>query len=871
MKQFFTLLVLLATCAGLFAKPVSPEKARQVASFFYQAQTAGSINYKKGAELKLAFTSSSKAYSATALTSPVNYFYAFNAGEKNGFVIISADDAVSPVLAYSTEGEISLTDMPVNAAKWLEGYRSQLQYVIENKIEASDEVKAEWDNYYHQRSLGKKETNAVSPLMQTKWNQSPHYNALCPYDNSRNERTVTGCVATAMAQVMKYWNYPEQGTGFHSYNHSKYGTISANFGNTKYEWSKMPNSVTSANNAVATLMQHCGVSVDMNYGVDVSGAYVINDYTAVEHCSEYALEKYFGYAEELKGVQRKNYTSADWEKLLKNELDANRPILYAGFGTGGGHAFVCDGYDNNSMFHFNWGWGGYYDGYFKSNALDPGGVGTGGGTGGYNSDQQAIIGIQPPNGGGGGGGTVNTDLQLYNYVSVDNTTAYYGGAFKVSTAIANLGTKPFTGDFCAAIFDNTGTFVDFVETKTNLQLDNGFYYNFEFTTTGMLSALPGKYSIGIFYKPQGGEWSIVEKGNYSNYAEISIINPNQIELYSSMVVTPGASSLVQNQPATVKVDFANFSTDAYSGMLDISLYKLDGEFAATVQTIENVTMCSNCHFTSPLSFTTANLNVAPGTYLLAAAHKPDGGSWQLIGSTHYTNPIKVIVRSPDIAADMYEDNNTVAKAYKGNLIFSNNKASFKTTGANMHNGADYDYYKLTLPAGYDYTISARVHDAESSTNGIVYTNDVLFSYSKDGSSWSDAYDAALPGKVNAKGNTTVYFMVAPYFQGSTGTYLLDVEITRVQNTAIEEKPVVELSISPNPASKYLNLTLSESINQVNSVKIVDISGREVVNYGAPAVKDKRAVLPVETLVDGVYFIVIETDKGVSKSKFIKIQ
>jgi hypothetical protein len=222
-------------------------------------------------------------------------------------------------------------------------------------------------------------STAVSPLVQTKWDQSPYYNNLCPYDNSKGERTVTGCVATAMAQVMNYWEYPKKGTGFHSYNHSKYGTLNANFGSTTYDWANMPNELTSSSstvqkNAVATLMYHCGVSVDMDYNVSSeggSGAYVISSRSPVTHCTEYALKTYFGYKTSIQGVQKADYTTTNWKNLLKAELDASRPIVYAGFGDGG-HCFVCDGYDNNDYFHFNWGWGGLYDGYFALNALIPG-------------------------------------------------------------------------------------------------------------------------------------------------------------------------------------------------------------------------------------------------------------------------------------------------------------------------------------------------------------------------------------------------------------------------------------------------------------------------------------------------------------------
>ncbi|MBK7113736.1 MAG: C10 family peptidase [Flavobacteriales bacterium] len=167
--------------------------------------------------------------------------------------------------------------------------------------------------------------------MQTTWNQAPHYNAQCPGGS------VTGCVATAMAQIMKFWNHPATGSGFHQFNHPQYGTLAANFGGTTYAWGSMPNNVSSANSAVATLMYHCGGGVDMQYSPEVSGAWVIQSHSpSTDHNAEYALRTYFGYRSTLSGVARENYAQAQWIDLLRTELDAGRPILYDGFGDGGG-------------------------------------------------------------------------------------------------------------------------------------------------------------------------------------------------------------------------------------------------------------------------------------------------------------------------------------------------------------------------------------------------------------------------------------------------------------------------------------------------------------------------------------------------------
>jgi hypothetical protein len=195
-----------------------------------------------------------------------------------------------------------------------------------------------------------------------------------------------------MTQIMKYWNWPAQGSGSHAYTHPDYGMQSANFGSTTYQWNSMPNTIGAANNAVATLTYHAGVAVEMNYGPSGSGAYVTDAMSS--QSAESALRNYFEYDQNLQGIQRSG--TSGWISTLKTELNESRPVLYAGFGSGGGHAWVADGYDKNSFFHINWGWGGSSDGYFAVDAMNPPSLGAGGGSGGFNNGQHAIIGIKPP-------------------------------------------------------------------------------------------------------------------------------------------------------------------------------------------------------------------------------------------------------------------------------------------------------------------------------------------------------------------------------------------------------------------------------------------------------------------------------------------
>ena len=380
MKKLFTLLCLLVFFCLSYAKPVNEQTAKAAAQYFIKNRTRSPL-FKTvyNPDLNLVFKAIVKGSGAKE---SVPCFYVFNVKAARGFIIVSADDNAMPILGYSDEKNFDPNKIPISVAKWLEGYKTQLRYIIQNKIEANTQVKKNWNDLVISPSVSPSLNSVVvSPIMQTKWDQSPYYNALCPYDNQHNDRTVTGCVATAMAQIMKRWNYPTTGAGFHSYNTQNFGTLSANYGSTTYQWASMPNFVTNTNVAVATLMSQVGISVDMNYGVAAtggSGAYVVSDASPVTNCAEYALKTYFGYDNTLHGVQKVNYTDLQWINLLKTDLDAGRPVLYAGFGGGGGHCFVTDGYDDNNMFHFNWGWSGAYDGYFAIDALNPGGVGTGG-------------------------------------------------------------------------------------------------------------------------------------------------------------------------------------------------------------------------------------------------------------------------------------------------------------------------------------------------------------------------------------------------------------------------------------------------------------------------------------------------------------
>ena len=312
----------------------------------------------------------------------IPYIYVFDREDNGGCLFLSADDRAMPLLGYTETGAFDISNMPPQMVWWLSEYNRQIEH-------ASDK-----GAYPHTSETLRNERKSVAPLLKTKWNQDAPYNAEVPSLNGRNYPT--GCVATAMAQVMKHWNYPAHGTGSGSITlpSGSTGDASMSF-RVAYDWDNMLDTyIPGAYNdtqksAVARLMKACGYSTKMSYGMGGSG-------TLSRFAAE-ALVNNFSYNPNLRYCERDYYSAAEWEEMIYQEMAAGRPVLYGGQSSSVGHEFVCDGYAGDGYFHFNWGWGGMSDGYFLLAALDPGSVGIGGGTGndGYNNNQDVVIGIQP--------------------------------------------------------------------------------------------------------------------------------------------------------------------------------------------------------------------------------------------------------------------------------------------------------------------------------------------------------------------------------------------------------------------------------------------------------------------------------------------
>ena len=373
MQKKAILLSIIALFLGIqaSAQPISSQTAQHLAQDFWL--------HHFGNKAEKLFVEIPSSYDALHL---------FNAEDGEGFVIVAADERATTILGYSDNDILDTAKMPPALLYWLQGYNDQVLFACQHEAPiAADNTPA-------------KELDSVAALVPVTWDQGRFYNDSCPVDNTLrgqdlNLHPYTGCAATAMAQVMRYWNWPPHGIGNYSYSWAgvvgfswHYGTLSADFEHTTYDWRHMPAKLTASSTdeekaAVAKLMYHCGVSVQMSYNNDhqgSSGAFLTLENISgmrngQEYCVENALYTFFGYKSTLQGLFREDYPDSTWITMLKEELRAGRPILYQGRSSNGqtqsGHCFILDGFDTEDHFHINWGWNGHYNAYYAISALSP--------------------------------------------------------------------------------------------------------------------------------------------------------------------------------------------------------------------------------------------------------------------------------------------------------------------------------------------------------------------------------------------------------------------------------------------------------------------------------------------------------------------
>ncbi len=304
----------------------------------------------------------------------------------HGFLLLSAEDAVMPVLAYDFTNDIDLSNLAPGVEFLLSQYQNEIAVARSENLAQSERVADAWRELRHPSRSVTTEV-VVAPLITARWNQNKYYNYYSPQDENApggyDGKVPNGCVAVAMSQIIYYYRYPESGTGSHTNYTYDYGSFYVNFAQQHYNYEAMDDQLSSYNNEVAKLIFHCATSVDMGYGADGSGAY--------SHDVPAALSTYFRYNTDSQYRHKNSYSDSAWHVMLKTDLDAKRPIYYSGYSESGGHAFVCDGYNSDDYFHFNFGWGGSGNGYYVTQSNDS----VNNAVNGYEHGQNAIFNLHP--------------------------------------------------------------------------------------------------------------------------------------------------------------------------------------------------------------------------------------------------------------------------------------------------------------------------------------------------------------------------------------------------------------------------------------------------------------------------------------------
>lgn len=477
MRKLLITLIIALIAQTAFGEKVQRDRAMQVAQNFWKQETG-----------------STPQLTDLSATVGLRELYLFDVDGGKGYIVVSADDIAKPILAYSSESGFPTSNIAPAVMEMLRSYEEEIAFGRSFGEGPAAEVTKEWQDLENGIKPAHADRKAaVAQMMTSKWNQSAPYNNMCPA--ASGEHCVTGCVATAISQVMRYWRYPEHGVGQHSYSYNDrpiavthmlgdsnavwlYDTLTVDFENSYYDWDNMPDMATTSSpeveqNAVAQLCYHCGVALEMVYTPEGSGSFMtvaeILAFDSVHYprsiAAELIIPRFFGYSPAAEGRMRWDYTTSQWVAMIKNELNNGRPLVFAGNAEGSdyGHAFVLDGYNARSFFHCNFGWGGQYDGDFRIDEIAPTGSMA------FVAKQSGIFLMFPP----GRGGDDEPDPVAIEQASERNDNIV---VYSRDRSIRIEGGKVNEGEVYDLMGRRVATFDGHGEVATSVRMDKGGIY-----------------------------------------------------------------------------------------------------------------------------------------------------------------------------------------------------------------------------------------------------------------------------------------------------------------------------------------------------------------------------------------------------------
>lgn len=825
MKKILLSLLFCAIIQFASSAPIDVNKAHQIAANF-MAKKSG---LKANKELTLAYTglnNSAKGEQAT--------FYVFTSKKSNGFVIASADDLLPAILGYSEEGIFDTNNLPSNFRYWLSFYEHAIPAIIAKGEKANTP----------------KNTKSIEPLLRDMaWDQGAPYNNLAP--KSGDEATVTGCVATAMAQIMRFHRWPAKGQGTVSYTTKTLKiNITQDLGAKPFDWNNMPGIYSSSSTstekaAVAQLMYYAGVSVEMNFNTSQAGGS-----TAYSSKVPNALIEKFNYSIGIDHLYRDGYHYADWATIIRDELDNNRPVYYSGGSPNGGHAFVCDGYDNNGLFHINWGWSGMSNGYFSLLEMNPDaqGIGAGGG-GGYIEGQTIIIGIRPPQ----DGDVAPKPYMLFEDIT---TTASQIGiteqASVVVSQIFNYGKSTLNATLGLALFNANNEFVKTISEKTPEAVQSYYGWKTLSFSASFTNTPAGNYRIYPVLKRTGSStWEIIRSYNtLPNYIAAEVTGSNVIftQLTHPVISLEAELALPEttytNKPVKVSMLLKNNGQTEFASNVGISVTIGDIE---KVVAYEKVIIPIGATQTVTL-ITDAFAENAGAVTVKALYDKFNGtNSADTLSGVLTTKQVNVIASS----------------GIQGTL------PTLQSVTAN----------KLSVAVGEEFKLMAQFISTDNQNH--FEASLVVFIFKPEGGN-SVGYLGYNPYFVVAP-NETVNLSIPTSLFIAPGNYILaffykpaggewtqyssnyaQIQLTKHANPVTDPtEKQAELRVYPNPASDVI--TVNGLTSQGNSLKLFNMQGQIALHERI----ENNGTININHLPSGVYIAVI-TDKNGTISKKVKV-
>ena len=709
MKRLALLIGIFCCALWLSAEPIGKNAALYTAKSYMLAK-GKTVN-----QAQKPFKASSEGTSTEGQQDA--YYYVFNAGNDGGYVIVSGDDRIEPILGYVDQGSFDPDNIPENMRSWLQLYADQIKYVVENDIQPEDPI-------LRRRNRAQGTKHSVPELMMSRWNQGHPYNLTCPdyytnKDNVVHHYPAAGCAATAMAQVINYYKYPDKLKAqipAHSKTYTlkdgseKTVSVPAVPKGTIIDWENMRDTYScnddhvhdAPDTAVANLMLYCGQALKMGWGAS-SGADTSK--------SRDALVNYFGFDARAFWASRPNYSIDEWFDMLYNEMEAGFPVLYRGHSSGGGHAFVIDGFDGDNLFHVNWGWGGGSNGWFLISILNPGdtsGMGASSSSDGYSMTQGGVFNLRVA-------GTPKTDLHLdITNISINST--------RVSATFTNNtgSTSSFHVGIVEMNDDGTLTLVGSKQIITNLETGKSSSKNF-----AVANRLPeGVHKLSPASKSSKSDVWIPKYSTRGQYIEaivdslggldLHFKNPTKENICIDTIVFPGTR--IAGNEQEVKVTFRNDGAEYFK---TIYLFASKTNTKVYTESKSMVAVRSGEKVDVSYYFTPDTI---PGTYNLWFCTDDKGSNVMGVGTMESVSAKDAI--TSNLSVSSYTIDNAVSDVVYGKRLLG--RANIKNNKSeDFHGNIKIQMWRQKVGSNSATSSSSRSYSVDIPANG---TTNVEFDF-----------------------------------------------------------------------------------------------------------------------------------------------